>query len=913
MPNTTLTYTPRPDTFEKDTHLAVAGAEVASVHIIHGETEREDITAVVYKGVPAMSFYDVYGRLVDIDHYLPDDYLLHDQKGAESVLENLRIKERELLTDVNYFPVLVGEVFSEGQENLVVGLQKVYGLEGGGSTERLYLEKLGAPPDRARETVLSRFEHMRAFLLDYIATQLETSNNYVHFTPAHNIVITPLNKRSGVAVMIETRDERGNPLRPGSWRITRTHSVPQLEKALVFRTDDIQYFFDPDTGKPELLTDRYSMQVYPNRLVLDSLLDETTNLLSVPLHHACFQVLASDPDVIIALSEPRKVSIVNTHRSVVPGKWLDTITLPEAAQWVRADENLSVLFCLTASGKIAAYNVTGEQPEPLDGYDGGFTMPFTLDRAGALTLVQSKGGGLAKVATNANDIHLPGQDATFATVFQNLSHLFRGESLFTKATYARVIEEGAVEQDDRLPTAIEVARFDFETNVDHLLAEAGENYEDLLEVRQKLAIARQNIQEEFTEFAEREGIRLVGKRMQQTIHNIVRPTERRIVGLVEKHRARQLLEQARGYQAQLSGVSAPGAYRNVLNDIRRAGEELGRMAPENTGSLLTEFRTIQADLNALFSRQIAEDGNALQTFILGEIEQIEEAIEHSYEPRRLESLLNTHPAALELMNLLKQPFVLQSVAQEQQLSPTGIQARLHEAVDKRLDVLREEADRREAERNAAKLQLAGMVREEITFFIEHHSGGFSDLELSNTAPYQTILNDVNKLERVYGDTRLANELRARLERVILDRNRKDLEHAVSHEGKYAFVQNDADLYVDLQSTVRTFPQWSLELIEKPGATDRYQATFVRNTDREVYRPSTTENLRSGRSFEIDSAGVADYLGAYERYAAPEHKLELLQALWNINRRGRTARRTSPSTKRPSLSSSPRPTKPLAAP
>ena len=105
---------------------------------------------------------------------------------------------------------------------------------------------------------------------------------------------------------------------------------------------------------------------------------------------------------------------------------------------MRADENLSVLFCLVASGQITAYNVAENTAEELASYGGSFELPFSLDRNGALTLVQSKDAGLAKVRTNVSDINLPGQEATFAAVFKNLSHLFRGESLFTKATYARL-------------------------------------------------------------------------------------------------------------------------------------------------------------------------------------------------------------------------------------------------------------------------------------------------------------------------------------------------------------------------------------------------------------------------------------------------------------------------------------------
>ena len=135
-----------------------------------------------------------------------------------------------------------------------------------------------------------------------------------------------------------------------------------------------------------------------------------------------------------------------------------------------------------------------------------------------------------------------------------------------------------VEEEEKLPSAVEAARYDFETSVEHMLVDASQDYERLLDVQQKIAIARTNIGKELTRVAEEEDILLVGQRLKSTINNTVRPSERRVRGLVEDTRSNQIIE------------------------------------------------------------------------------------------------------AVELMSLLKQPFVLQSIASEQRLSPAGIQARLHKTV-----------------------------------------------------------------------------------------------------------------------------------------------------------------------------------------------------------------------------------------
>ena len=876
--------------FEDDPHLEVQGLDVARIRVLHGESAPDDILVVEYKGSPALSFYNTRGRLIDVDHYLPDHYLDTDRASTERILDNLPGTTAARLDSSAEFGSLLDGVFEVGHRSLAQGLRMQFGLETTALDEVRFKERIGfdqGTTEDFKALLAGKYGTLRAFLTDYLSGKLTASGGYVHFTPRDSIIITTLDKRSGLAVVLETRDEEGVLLPPSRWLITRTVNEKQLQQALVFRGQDVKDFFAADGFETTFRTDRYLLRHHEHQLELDSLLDNTDNLLRLPLVNDCYQTLASDPNLLVALTAAREVTVINTHRSVVPGKWSRKIALPRAATTVRADENLATLFAQSAAGSVVVYDITTPTAQEIVTL-GTYAPGFEIDATGSLIALHPETRELLKIKTNTPDLQLPDDQQNFATAFRNLSHLFRGESLFTKTTYARRVTELPEEEEDKLPTAVEAARYDFETSVEHLLADAGQDYELLLGVREKIAIARTNIGEELTRVAEEENILLVGQRLQSTINNIVRPAERRVRGLVERVRAEQLIETVRGYRDQLEKLDDPAAYRDILNGLRAAGNELNGMTTADIGATVGEFRAIQRELNETFSRQIAEDGNNLQQFILREIEQVEAAVDTTHDLRQLENLLSTHPAAVELMDLLKQPFVLQSIASEQRLSPSGIQARLHRAVSNRRGQLRQEQERKDAERNAAKLQLATIVKENIDFFVANHSGGFSDLELSKTAAYVEILRDIGRLEDQFTDVRLARELRQRLERRILERNREDLEKMVAFEGKYAYIQNDPDLFVDLESTIQSFPYWAIELEEKKGQAGLYQVLFRRETDRETYRPSTQDNLAAGGVYQITTAESADFLAAYALYDVPENNFPFLDAVWSVARKRQKA-------------------------
>ncbi|MEL6923100.1 MAG: AAA family ATPase, partial [Bacteroidota bacterium] len=805
-----------------------------------------------------------------------------DLSGADRLIVNLKDYDDRRFKSPKFYQEFLETGFAGGKNQLVGVLNEQFGLSTTAHTIRNFLRSNNIKGNAANvlKKLADQYTHLYGFLEAFIIFQQQRRGGYVHVTPNDNIIISALDKRSGVAVIIETQNSKGQLLSPNHWIISRTDQKTAFEEALIFRSQDVQDFFDADGSTEIFETQRYKLFFSIGQIAIDSLLDNTDNLLELEVVNDCFHRLHADHDIIVALSNEQEVTVVNTHRSIIPEKWPRKIVLPEAAAWVRADENLNTLFVQNNSGLITVFDITGEHPEPMAEL-GSYAKGFEIDQAGHLYVLNKQQTAVYKITTNAAQLRLPFEQKNVETALKNLSHLFKGESIFTRKQFARVVSKDTAPAVQQLPSAYEKAKYDFETNIEHKLAEAGTDYEALLKIKNQVAIARQNIAEELSTYADREGITLVGQRLQSAINTILTPTERRVQNLLEAARASDILHKTKGFRKQVFELDTPDAYQDILNNIRTFQQELDNMASDNSATVLSEFKTIKQELDKSFSQQITNDQAALQKFILAEIDQIETAINNTHEPRQLELLLSTHPAALELMNLLKQPFVLQNIAREKNLSPSGIQSRLFNMVEERKRALRKEIEKREADKNAAKMQLAGMVRESIDYFVKGHTGGFSDLELSENASYQQIISDISKLESVFKDVRLSIELKRKLEQRILERNRADLERLVAYKGKYAYVQNDPELYVDLDSTIRVFPTWTLQLKEKKGVNGVLLINFMRKTDREIYQPGTTENLAAGKAFEIEADQYPDFNQHYQQYASVNHSYELLKATWKI--------------------------------
>ncbi|MEL7160677.1 MAG: hypothetical protein AAFN92_07955, partial [Bacteroidota bacterium] len=468
-----------PDHFEPDPHREIRNARIADIRVLHGETAEDDILVVQYESSPSLSFYNTRGRLIDVDHYLPDNYPEIDEESVGKVLENLAGVRPADLQSAPKFKQLLTETFEVGNGRLYLGMRKKLGLETTATAVNAYKKKIGfkgKAGDLLLE-ILSRYTTFGNFLQDFLGGQMRAGNGYVHFTPNDNIVITTLNKRSGMAVIIETQDTDGNLLPPSRWLITRTLTEAQLSQALVFRSEDVKGFFSADGYETVYTTDRYELKHRDGGLELDSLLDNTDNLLKVPLVNDCYQALASDPNILVALTGPEEVTLINTHRSVVPSRWARAVKLPAPAAWIRADENLVCLFAQDDKGGVSVYDISQAEASQISSL-GTFAGRFALDATGSLIARTRDRQELLKIATNAPELELPGEQQNFTTAFKNLSHLFKGESLFTKTSFAKPVAEAA-EETKALPTAVEIARYDFETNIEHLLAEAGTDYNRL--------------------------------------------------------------------------------------------------------------------------------------------------------------------------------------------------------------------------------------------------------------------------------------------------------------------------------------------------------------------------------------------------------------------------------------------------
>jgi len=877
--NNQFTSRPIPNYFDKDPHLDVEDLSIDQIHILSGAIPEEDVIVVSYRSSPNLSFYTANGRLLDVDHYLPDVYRKLDNNSVYEVMDNLKGINPRTLGNKRSFPKYLREIYEAGDDVLSVGLTKLFGLETSVEAIEQFKGVLNfAGSDLEFKDKLEKYyPSLKDFLFALILNQHSGRSNYVHITHKDNIIITSLNKSSGLAVIIETQDIHGDLLPPDRWNIIRTQNPEELKQMLVFRTDDVKYFFEQDIVENSYTTDRYVLRDLINRIEIDSRLDRTENILQLDLVNRCIQTLMSDENIIAVLSHDREVTIINTRSSVIPQKWPKKIVLPMDTIWMQMDENLSFLFAQNKDHEVLVFDMSSDHLKEVANL-GVFNTGFKLTQAGSLILKDFSEEVLRYVSTNVHDIIPEGSSQSIARVFADLSHLFKGESIFTSTQYAVDITEVPQPAEEVIPSVVEVAKYDFETNIEAMLARSDSDYEALLDIQNKISIARQNISAEIANKASDEGITFVGRRLQKTINSIVKPSEMKVQKMIEVLRAESIIEEMRTIDQRIAQMKDPSEYKDILNRVRGFEEELRVMSLATKGEHYPEFKAIQKELNSVFAEQISEDGNALFTFLNGEIEQIEKAIKETFDLRQLESLMSTHPAALELMEMIKQPFILQSFAKGNAVSPAGIQKRLYAAIEHRKKQLIADQEQKKAELHAAKIQLIGMIRESIDHFIKNHSGGFSDLQLNANAAYQQIQRDIGKLENAFGDLRSAIELRRRMERLILEKNRTDLERMVVFEGKYAYVQNDPDLYVDFDYTDLVFPRWKLELIEK--GDDGYTATFIRDSDLEVFRPSTTDNLRADRSFEIADDEFESFFQHYDAYKALDN-YQLLEALWTI--------------------------------
>lgn len=872
-----LKYKILPNYFEEDYHSEKRELDIDKFKILYSESFTQNILIVTYKSSPFITLYNHRGKIIDLDHYLPDEYKETDKITADRVINNIEGINIKALKDPKKFKSLLSEVIQSS--SIEKGIMQKYGLFISNNT---ILNSFSIAPieegDQVKE-ILKKFNSFADFLEAVVTQQQLESTGYVHFTSENNIIITTLNIRSGIALFIETKDVKGRLLHPDKWNIVRTHDPHELKQNLVFRSHDIKEFFNENTKATTLETDRYLLEINKDQLLFDSKLDSTSNKLSINIINESYHFLCTDNNIIVALSEKQTVSLINTYNSIIPNSWISKMKFEEDLVWVKSDENLNFFFIQNTEGNIKLICFSTGIAETI--YDfGKFEEKFEIDQNGSLIVRSSESGKLQLINTNIYDLEIIDQEKNFNTIFKSLTHLFKGESLFTDTTYATVItKKTEQEKVPKIITIIDKARAAFETNIDYMITESIDDYKKLVKVREKIAVARQNIQTQLLNEAQKLKINLRGQKLKISLNNIVNPSEKKLDNLIEKVRAKYIVEELKLMTRNLDQIINQENYQDILNKLRRYDDELKSMKPENTMPVIKNFIEIQKQLNNSFSSQISQDSSTLHAFINGEIEIIEDAVQSTFDPKKLEAILSIHPASIELMSLLKQPFILQSIAKERKLSPSGIQSRLFKAVEDRRKQLNVEEKRITLEKNAAKQQLIEMTSASIHFFVKNHSDVFSDIVLKENPAYQTLLTDIITIENGYNDIKAGTELRRTLERKILERNRDDLEKLVSFEGKYAFIQNDPDLFIDNDITVRTYPNWDLKLAQSNG--ELYSVSFIRNTDREIFIPSIIENLKHEKAFEIESTEFKHFNEMFSEYSKMEYTFSLLSAVKSI--------------------------------
>lgn len=150
--------------------------------------------------------------MIDVDHYLPDHYIKVDAEGASHIINNLRGTSTAMLTRPEEFREVVDNFFEAGNGSLSQGLRMQFGLESSAMDEERFKTKFGVSngtTEDCKTVLIWCYGHLNAFLEAYLQDQLTAGNRYIHFTPNDNIIITTLNKRSGLAVIIESRDTDG--------------------------------------------------------------------------------------------------------------------------------------------------------------------------------------------------------------------------------------------------------------------------------------------------------------------------------------------------------------------------------------------------------------------------------------------------------------------------------------------------------------------------------------------------------------------------------------------------------------------------------------------------------------------------------------------------------------------------------
>ena len=858
--------------FEKEVHHDIAKLDFARITLLSSEQHGKDVILVQYKNSPLMSFYSIDGRLLDIDAYLPNEYYQKDIEFIEEIAQKITRKASSNDPTFNFSALLAKSknintftkyLNSHTELQLQVEEMKQF-LELDRNLELSDFVKACQSPQKAIQELLK-------FRYDY-------SFEFVHVLDQKYIVLRSFDQSSGFAVIIETHDQEDKLLHSDNWIITRSNNLDLLNRSLSFRTEVVRSFFGGSQYSPSLETDRYILKEHQDSISIDSLLDNTTNVLSIPIVNNCYHTLTLDRNILGILSKKNQFAIVNTYNSIIPKKWLKKIQLPADYEFARIDDNLNFIVVQDAEGFLSILFIE-ESKAVLVKNLGKYQVGFELTQEGAI-ICYSEQGSLVFISSNFPEIEIEENQESLTDVFKQLRTKLQGERLFEKISYPQKVSDDTTTDAARSSKQIDHLRYEFEATIEELLLETNDSYDKLLLLQEKIGIARVNIMEELSQQLESSFLSIGGRRLSSIVNSIVNPTAKKVQGIINNVRIKNINLELKAATQELQDAEPTDGFKNIINSLRSYSAEVRGFSSNIDQAELAEFHNLEKGINSSFQTFIDQEDSKLAQFILDEITEVETIISATNDLRVLEILLSTHPAAVELFTMLKQEFVLKVLGDQGNFSPLKIQKQLYSAVEKRTQELILERTRQKEEQERAKHQMRDMIRESISFFIDNHSRDFSDISLAKSSNYAQINKDIKNIESVYHDLKLAADLRRELEYKIVEKNSFELARIISHEGKYSFVQNDADLYIDIQNKNINFPQWEIDFTMQDNGKV-IDIGFIRNTDREKMLIDLTRNMLSASSFSIEKENFEAFHTAYIKFISSNLSLPVLEGLKNI--------------------------------
>ena len=858
--------------FEKEFHHDISKLDFARLTLLSSEQNGKDVILVQYKNSPLMSFYGIDGRLLDIDAYLPNEYYQKDidftKEIAQKITRQASSKDPNfnfstLLTKSKHINTFTKYLNSNTEMQIQAEEVQQYLTIDRNLELSDFVKACQSPLKVIQELLQFRYEH---------------SFEFVHILDQKHIVIRSFDQSSGYAVIIETHDQENRLLHSDNWIITRSNNLDLLNRSLSFRTEVVKLFFGGSQYSPTLETDRYILKEHQDSISIDSLLDNTANVLSMPIVNNCYHTLTLDRNILGILYEKNQFAIVNAYNSIIPKKWLKKIQLPTDYEFARIDDNLNFIVAQDAEGFLQILII--EQSQAVLARNlGKFQLGFELTQEGAI-ICYSEEGSLVFISTNFPEIEIEENQENLNTVFEQLRTKLQGERLFEKISYPKKVTGDETTGGKGSSKQIDNLRYEFEATIEELLLETNDSYDKLLLLKEKIGVARVNIMEELSQELESSSLSIGGRRLSSIVNSIVNPTEKKVQGIINNVRIKNINLELKAATKDLEDEEQSDIFKNIINSLRSYSSEVRGFSSEIDQAELTEFYNLEKGINSSFQTFIDQEDSKLAQFILDEISEVETIISATNDLRMLEILLSTNPAAVELFTMLKQEFVLKVLGDQGNFSPLKIQKQLYNAVEKRKQELILERTRKKEDQERAKHQMRDMIRESISFFIENHSRDFSDISLAKSSNYVQINKDIKKIESVYQDLKLAADLRRELEYKIVEKNSFELARIISHEGKYSFVQNDADLYIDIQNKKINFPQWNIDFTMQDNG-QVIDVSFIRDTDREKMLIDLRRNMLSASSFSIEKDNFQEFHTAYITFISSNFSLTVLEGLKNI--------------------------------